>query len=48
MSAFFILKSLWVFLLGIVVAIIGVYCLIFRPDMGYNPFNKSNSHQYMV
>ncbi len=38
MDMAFFLKSIWLFLLGVVVAIIGLYCLVFRPDMGSNPF----------
>lgn len=39
MSAGFILKSIWVFLLGVVVAVVGLYCLLYRSDMGTsNPF----------
>jgi len=34
----FILKSVWLFLLGIILAVVGLYCLIYRPDMGANSF----------
>jgi len=35
----FILKCTWLFLLGMILAIIGLYCLIYRPDMGQiSPF----------
>ncbi len=34
----FILKCVWLFLLGILLAVVGLYCLIYRPDMGANSF----------
>lgn len=38
MSVSFVLKSIWIFILGVVVAIIGLYCLVFRPELGSNSF----------
>ncbi len=38
MGASFAIKSIWLFLLGIVVSVIGLYCFVFRPDMGPNSF----------
>lgn len=38
MSATFVLKSVWLFILGAVLALIGMYTLLTRPDMGSNPF----------
>lgn len=38
MDTVFVLKSIWVFLLGAGVALIGLYTLLTRPDMGSNPF----------
>jgi len=34
----FVLKSIWIFILGAVLAVIGLFCLIYRPDMGSNSF----------
>lgn len=34
----FVLKSIWLFILGAALAIIGLLCLIYRPDMGSNSF----------
>jgi ribosomal protein L40E len=38
MSKAFVLKSIWVFLLGVAVALIGLYCLVYRPDLESNSF----------
>jgi len=38
MNAVFVLKSVWVFLLGVAVAVTGLLCLLFRPDIGTNSF----------
>jgi hypothetical protein len=38
MDTVFVLKSIWVFLLGVAVSLIGLYTLLTRPDMGSNPF----------
>ena len=38
MDSLFVLKSIWVFLLGVAVSLIGLYTFLTRPDMGSNPF----------
>jgi len=30
----FVIKCIWLFLLGAVLAVVGLFCLIYRPDMG--------------
>jgi len=37
-GALFKLKCMWLFLLGTALALVGVYCLINRPDVGQNSF----------
>lgn len=37
-SATFKLKCIWLFLLGAVLALIGLYCFLYRPDVGSNSF----------
>jgi len=38
-GALFKLKCIWLFILGAVLSVIGLFCLLYRPDMGQtNPF----------
>jgi len=37
-GALFKLKCIWLFLLGAILSIIGLYCLLYRPDIGQNSF----------
>ncbi len=34
MNTSFVIKSIWVFVLGVAVTVIGLYCLLYRSDMG--------------
>ncbi|UCC91609.1 MAG: zinc-ribbon domain-containing protein [Candidatus Aenigmatarchaeota archaeon] len=34
MNTSFVIKSIWVFVLGAAVTVVGLYCLLYRPDMG--------------
>jgi ribosomal protein L40E len=37
-GALFKLKCIWLFLLGAILSLIGLYCLLYRPDIGQNSF----------